>query len=69
MQTSLYFAADSLQILQRAGKGKTLILDKFLKIPMASGGLINGVITNEGILLDALDRAREEYDVDFKMCS
>ncbi|MDD4692480.1 type IV pilus biogenesis protein PilM [Eubacterium aggregans] len=66
MQTSLYFAADSLQILQGAGKGNILIVDKFFKIPMASGGLINGVITNEGILLDALDRAREECDVDFK---
>lgn len=69
MQTTLYFANNQLQILQGDYKNHALTVEKYLRVPMTPGGLINGVITNEAILLDALNRASSDYDVDFKNTS
>ncbi len=66
LQTTVYFANNQLQILQGEFKKDNLMISKFVTVPMQQGGMINGVITNEDILFDALQRAGDEFNVDFK---
>lgn len=69
MQTTLYFSNQSLQILQGELKNGALVVSRYVTVPMEAGGLINGVVTNEEILLAALRRARDDFDVEFKNVS
>lgn len=66
IQTSIYFANSQLQILQGELKKNGLTVKDFITVPLNGSGLINGVITNEDLLYDALERAADEYHVAFK---
>lgn len=66
MQTTIYLGSETIQILQGDVKGGKLTIVKHLTIDMGPGAMINGVITNEDMILDALDRADEEGDIDFQ---
>lgn len=66
MQTTIYLGSETIQILQGDVKGSKLTIVKHLTVDMGPGAMINGVITNEDMILDALDRADEEGDIDFQ---
>lgn len=65
MQTTIYLGSDTVQILQGDVRGGRLTIQKHLTVEMGQGAMINGVITNEDMLLSAIDRADEEGDIDF----
>ncbi|MEG1695362.1 MAG: hypothetical protein RR310_08895 [Eubacterium sp.] len=65
MQTTIYLANHAIQILQGDMKGKKLFIKKFHTEAMEEGALINGVITNEDMLLQAIKTAEDESDIDF----
>ncbi len=65
MQTTIYLGSDAIQILQGDVRGGKLTISKHLTVEMGPGAMINGVITNEDMLLDAIDQADEAGDIDF----
>lgn len=65
MQTTIYLGSDAIQILQGDVRSGKLSISKHLTVEMGPGAMINGVITNEDMLLDAIDQADEEGDIDF----
>ena len=65
MQTTIYLGSDAIQILQGDVRSGKLTISKHLTVEMGPGAMINGVITNEDMLLDAIDQADEAGDIDF----
>ncbi len=66
MQTVVYFSNDGIQVLQGTIKGGRLNISNFILLPVETGALINGVITNEEAVRESIVAARKENPKLFK---
>lgn len=66
MQTLVYFSNDGIQVLQGIIKGGQLNITSFKTLPVEAGALINGVITNEELVKEAITEAVKENPALFK---
>lgn len=66
MQTLVYFSNDGIQVLQGTIKGERLNISHFKTLPVETGALINGVITNEEAVKETIAEALKESPHLFK---
>jgi len=66
MQTLVYFSNDGIQVLQGSIKKGHLNISHFKTLPVEAGALINGVITNEDLVKEAIAGAQKENPQLFK---
>lgn len=66
MQTLVYFSNDGIQVLQGIIKKGHLNISNFKTLPVEAGALINGVITNEEVVREAIAEAQKENPKLFK---
>ncbi len=66
MQTLVYFSNDGIQVLQGIIKKGHLNISNFKTLPVEAGALINGVITNEEVVKEAVAGALKENPKLFK---
>ena len=61
MDTAIYFSNDKLRLVTGTVKGGRIVIDRFATADLPEGALINGVITDEELLQNALSRLKSEY--------
>lgn len=61
MDTAIYFSNDKLRLVTGAVKGSRIMIDRFATVDLPEGALINGVITDEELLQNALSQLKSEY--------
>lgn len=66
MQTLVYFSNDGIQVLQGIIKKSRLNISYFKSLPIEAGALINGVITNEEVVREAIAAAQKDNPKLFK---
>ena len=66
MQTLVYFSNDGIQVLQGIIKKGRLTITNHKTLAVEAGALINGVITNEEVVREAIAAAQKDNPKLFK---
>lgn len=63
MTTAVFITNDKIQVAQGGMKGKTLAVKRLFQEPLEEGAMINGIITNDSDVKEAVKRMWKKYEL------